>query len=143
MKTHSWFAAATVAMASVALLAGCTEEDRSGSRPVRRPSGGPPAAATAPASRRPAKVESKPAPRPTSAPRPDEPAHAAAPAERQPQRPNPAQQRLIKAILDTIEQDIKLKAEPDTEGTRATRTRLFDQRMALYQELQHELEANR
>jgi len=143
MRSFAWFAAAAVAVTSVTLLAGCTEEDRRGSRPVRRPSGGPHAAATAPASRRSPKVESRPAPRSTSAPRPDEPTRAAAPAEKEPQRPNPAQQRLIEAILDTIEREIKLKAEPDTEETRAALAQLRDTRMALYKELQNELAANR
>ena len=143
MRSFAWFAVAAVAVTSVALLTGCTEEDRRGSHPVRRPSGGPPAAAMAPASRRPPKVEPAPTPHPTSAPRPDEPARAAAPAEKVLERPNPAQQRLIEAILDTIEQEIKLKAEPDTEETRAALAQLRHTRMALYKELQNELQANR
>jgi len=143
MRTLAWFAAATVAMTSVALLTGCTEEDRHGRHPVRRPSGGPPAVATAPSSRRPPKVGSASPPHPASASRPDELAGAGAPAEEELQRPNPAQQQLIEAILDTIEQEIKVKAEPDAEETRAALARLRDKRMALYQELQHELEASR
>ena len=74
---------------------------------------------------------------------PDQREHATPPQGQLPSRTSEPERRIINAILGTIEEEMRLRDEPESEKTRAALARLQDKRMALYKELRNELEASR